>query len=136
MRLFPSAAVAAPVVAGLFLLAAVVISERTSAGWFEQPSPNLNLAEAAGAARAARLLTLIREGADPNRLYEVRRGIAGNDQAVMLTPLEAAVIGGELPIVELLEANGARRDEELTARLLSLAVSRGAEEVVEHLEDQ
>ncbi|MBI4886438.1 MAG: hypothetical protein HY824_05060 [Acidobacteria bacterium] len=124
---------AAPVVAGLALLAAIVVSERASLGWLAQPDPRFNLAEAAGIGRAAPVVERIRRGADPNGVYSVRRGLIRTDEDLMLTPLEAAVMSGELEIVRLLEANGAQRDGRLTARLVELAAARRADDVVEYL---
>lgn len=129
----PVVALGAPLVAGMALLLSVVISERMSLGWFGRPFDHVTLSEAAGIPRASIVLKLIRKGANPNSRYAINRGVVGNDHPLLLTPLEAAVMSRELAVVKLLDANGARRDAAVTARLIQLAKMRHADDITAYL---
>ncbi|MSO46386.1 MAG: hypothetical protein EXQ59_06445 [Acidobacteria bacterium] len=70
---------------------------------------------------------------DSGRTLAAIFGLLGNDDEIRLTPLETAVMSGELEIVRLLDAKGARRDAALTAHLLALATARGADDITDYL---
>ncbi len=129
-----AAAIALPACAALCLLAGIVAAETTGGRLMAlPPPPAITLAHAAGASSAAAVQRLIRAGADPNTPSSVPRGTFGNDTPVVVTPLEAAVMRGDLVMVQLLEQKGARRDAAMTTRLRALATSRGAADILEYL---
>jgi hypothetical protein len=134
-RVVVLAALSTPIGAAMLLLAAVAVSERTSAGWFEPPREPITVSEAAVIQSRAVLFTMLQAGADPNVPSRVRRDFVDADDDLVVLPLEAAVMGGELAVVQLLEARGARRDAAMTEHLIEIAERRGAEDIVEHLRE-
>jgi hypothetical protein len=123
-------AAAAPAVALIALVAGMLVAE--AAGWplvwFETP---MTMAEAAGLRDPATVLAKIRQGEDPNRRVQVRAGVF-SDHPAMLTPLEAAVLGRRLDVIQLLVANGAVVDAGNRAVLACRARTAGQEEIVEY----
>ena len=87
--------------------------------WYE---PLVTLPEAIALRDGGMALRLIRDGHDPNRPAAVRPGILGSDGSVM-TPVAAAVDARRIEMVSLLEANGARVDEQ-TRRAVRCIQSR------------
>ena len=75
--------------------------------------PELNLSEAAAVRDAAEIVRLIEEHSeDPNAVREVRPGLLA-DQAIRVTPLEAAVAAKDVEIARVLLVNGATMDAEV-----------------------
>jgi ankyrin repeat protein len=95
--------------------------------------PDVNLAEAAAGRDAATVKLLIRQGEDPDAPRTIRAGLL-KDEAVTITPLDAAVDAKRLEIVDLLLRNGASLDEPLRVALACRARSRGDEDIVRYLE--
>lgn len=126
-------ALAAPILVATVLLGAIAVAESGGGRLFAVPADHPTLAEAAGLSRAADVQRLLRAGVDPNARYPVPRATVGNDQPLEITPLEAAVMRGDLIMVQLLEQRGARRDAAMTARLRALATSTGATDILEYL---
>ena len=75
--------------------------------------PDLNLSEAAAVRDAAEIVRLIEEHSeDPNAIREVRPGLLA-DQAIRVTPLEAAVAAKDVEIARVLLVNGAAMNAEI-----------------------
>lgn len=79
--------------------------------WMWQP---LNLAEAAALRDRGEVARLLAEGADPNAVYLVRRGMI-REQSMRLTPVAAARATRRDEIVQLLVDEGAAPDPPSTA---------------------
>jgi hypothetical protein len=94
----------------------------------------LTLAEATAIRDRGMALKLVWDGADPNAAQYVRPRII-RQQAMTVTPLEAAVATRELYMVEFLLEHGARIDERQRAVLLCLAANEEADSIVEFLKD-
>ena len=85
--------------------------------------PELNLSEAAAVRDAAEIVRLIEElSEDPNAVREVRAGLLA-DQAIRVTPLEAAVAAKDVEIARVLLVNGAAMDADVWNRLRCSAES-------------
>jgi hypothetical protein len=108
------ARIAAPPLAGFFLLAGYVAAEALGFHGLARPAAD-TISEAAAMGNAARALQLIAAGQDVNGRLQVREGIldrAGHD----LAPIEAAILGRHAELVRLLQRSGATRwDVERTA---------------------
>jgi hypothetical protein len=79
--------------------------------------PELNLSEAAAVRDAAEIVRLIEERSeDPDTVREVRPGLLA-EQAVRVTPLEAAVAARDVEIARVLLVNGAAMDADIWNRL-------------------
>jgi hypothetical protein len=75
--------------------------------------PELNLSEAAAVRDSAEIVRLIEEHSeDPNAVREVRPGLLA-DQAIRVTPLEAAVAAKDVEIARVLLVNGATMDADV-----------------------
>lgn len=89
---------------------------------------DLTLAEAVGLRDQGEAVRLIMLGTDPNLRYDVR-DVFRDDEHVMLTPLEAAVITREDYMLDLVLDYGARIDERNSATLQCLARAVDAEAI-------
>jgi hypothetical protein len=89
---------------------------------------DLTLAEAVGLRDQGEAVRLIMLGANPNRSYDMR-DVFRDDEHIMLTPLEAAVITREDYMLELVLAYGARIDDANAATLQCLAQAVAAETI-------
>lgn len=129
-----AAIIALPAVAIALLFA--VNAAATGAGieivW---PVEDVSLAEALVHRNTGEAVLQISRGADvdtPSRL--VRRSPAG--RPIVITPLEAAVLSGELGLVRLLLDRGARLDDENLPMLECLADRIGEQAIAEFLAAQ
>jgi hypothetical protein len=89
---------------------------------------DLTLAEAVGLRDQGEAVRLIMLGADPNRRYDVR-DVFREDEHVVLTPLEAAVITREDYMLDLVLDYGARIDDRNSSTLQCLARAVGADAI-------
>jgi hypothetical protein len=93
----------------------------------------LNLSEAALAADTATVARLIEEGEDVNVRRPIRPAVGGAD-ALMLTPLEAAVSERRPELVTFLVSRGARPEAATLRRVWCEAVAGGDRDVIAALE--
>lgn len=93
--------------------------------WAVEP---LTLSEAAALRDNGEVVRLIESGADVNARSVVRADVF-SEQALTMTPLEAAVAGERADMVELLLEHGARADATLWTRLMCYAASVEADDV-------
>lgn len=107
-----------PVVAGL-LVAAVFLVERV---YPLGTPPAGTVAEAAARGDAARLMVLLMGGADPDRRSLVPAGNLSDD-AFEIAPLDAAILGRQVEIMELLLRNGAHVQDRARSLCLAQAVA-------------
>ena len=118
----------AVVTAGVLVFAALDAGGRT-------PSSDgslRNVAEAAAMGQASEVIRMLREGQDPNRIYELRREIISST-VTRATALEAAIWSRRAQQVELLDRAGGIRDRESRHYLACLAADVQVDEVVEYL---
>jgi hypothetical protein len=92
--------------------------------WRVEP---LTLAEAAALRDNGEVVRLIAAGADPNAPGTVRAEFLRND-ALMITPLEAAVGSDRVDILEVLLDHGARLDPAIWNQLMCFATAIEADE--------
>jgi len=97
--------------------------------WRVEP---LTLAEAAALRDNGEVMRLIAAGEDPNKAGTVRAELLRND-ALVVTPLEAAVGIDRPDIIEVLLDNGAVLDAMSWTHLMCFAASIEADEAVEFL---
>lgn len=98
------AALAAPVVAATWLLAAVAVAEMGGRSLLSMGPPR-NVAEAAGMASAGELLRRIGLGEGPGAIHDVRREIISS-AFTRVSALEAAVGTRRVELVRLLDRRG------------------------------
>lgn len=91
----------------------------------------VTLSQAAAGADSATVFRMVNAGSDPNAVAPVLLG--RRTEAVMLTPLEAAVESREVDVVQLLLKMGARATESDRQRLACLATAVGAGDVATYL---
>ena len=84
------------------------------------PDHGLTLSEAVVTRAVADVVGLIRDGRDPNAPYDVRPGLL-DDDAVRVTPLEAAVLSRDSEMIERLLGYGAQMGPAAWMRLRCLA---------------
>lgn len=92
-------------VAALALVGAWGVVANGDGGWVWPPD-DVNLSEAVATGNYAELVRLLENGADPTRTGSVRAPLLAS-QAVVVTPLEAAVLVRNATIVQVLVARGA-----------------------------
>lgn len=100
--------------------------------WHVEP---LTLPEAAALHDNGEVMRLIGLGADPDKAGTVRADFVDNEARV-LTPLEAAVAAGRADVVELLLDNGAAIDDRIWIRLVCFADVVDAPDVRTALEER
>ena len=88
----------------LALIGAWAIVANTAGGWVWPPD-DVNVSEAVATGNYAELARLVENGADPTRSMTVRAPFLSS-QTVTVTPLEAAVLGRNATMMELLLARG------------------------------
>src|SRR5688500_11275864 len=120
-----AAAAAAPVVLGAFgLLLALGVPPVVRWFW---PESTTNVAEAAALGEAARVRALVTRGAALDVPLPVRAGLLDSDEALTITPLEAAVRRkSEDSLVPVLLDLGARPSPQEARRLYCLAIDLDA----------
>ena len=96
------------------------------------PPTELTLSEAVGLRDQGEAVRLVMLGADPNRRYDVRE-VFRDDEHILLTPLEAAVITREDYMLDLVLDHGARIDQRNAATLQCLAKAVGAEAITSRI---
>ena len=92
-------------VAALALIGAWGVVANTAGGWVWPPD-EVGVSEAVATGNYAELVRLLENGADPNRSSTVRAPLLAS-QEVVATPLEAAVLGRNATMMQLLLARGA-----------------------------
>jgi hypothetical protein len=100
--------------------------------WRVEP---LTLAEAAALRDNGEVVRLIEAGEDPNRATTVRADFLRND-ALTITPLEAAVGSDRVDIMEVLLEQGARLDAATWNHLMCFATAIEADESRAFLEER
>jgi hypothetical protein len=95
----------------------------------------LTLAEAAALHDVAEIVRLVRRGGDPRAPAAVRAGMIGED-AMMLTPMAAAILERRADVIALLADVGARIRPDEFAQYWCLAHARGDGAVVAAVEAQ
>jgi hypothetical protein len=98
--------VVAPPLLAFALIAAYMLAESSGHQLLAQPEAQ-TISEAAARGEAARALELIRAGQNVNGRLRIREGIIGSSP-LMLTPVEAAIVGRHVELVRLLFRTGAR----------------------------
>ena len=121
-------ALALPALVWLAAAAMVLVAVLGGYRAFAAP-PDLTLPEAAALRDEAEVLRQIRHGVDPSLAASVRRGVI-DDDAFVLTPLQAAIANHHAEVVKLLLDNGARFDATNVQELVCLAEYYGPEQVV------
>lgn len=105
-------------VAVLALVGAWGVVANTAGGWVWPPD-DVNLSEAVATGNYAELVRLVENGADPTRAGSVRAPLLAS-QAVVVTPLEAAVLVRNATMMQLLLARGAVLTPSLAGKLKCL----------------
>ena len=103
MRAFPGWIASAPAIT--LAVASLWLTADAARGGGLWPPDDVTLAEAAATRNAAEVVRLIALGEDPNRAGRVRRGLL-RDEAVVVTPLEAAVWIRDEHLVTILVNSG------------------------------
>lgn len=96
-------------------------------GWLWPPD-QVNASEAVATGNYAEVVRLLENGDDPNRAHTVRPPLLTSGPLVA-TPLEAAVLGGNATMLELLLERGAVMTARLAGRLACLNERRRNAEV-------
>ena len=120
-----------PCALGLIAVCAVVTIERMGAGDAIGEVPR-NSAEAAGMASAGEVLRFLRLGDAPNTVYPVDPRIISS-AVRYATTLEAAVLRGQVELVELLDREGAIIDAEQRHSLACLAADLSRSDILIYL---
>jgi hypothetical protein len=94
----------------------------------------VNLSEAIFRRDLAEAARLIEQGADLNAALPIRRGWLA-DLDVMLTPIEAAVVGDRPNAFDLLLARGARLEPSMLPRLVCVGQRADSDAMVSRLQD-
>jgi len=105
-------------VAALALVGAWAVVANTAGGWVWPPD-DVNVSEAVATGNYAELVRLLENGADPTRSGAVRAPLLASE-AVVLTPLEAAVLVRNATMMQLLLARGAVLTRSVAGRLKCL----------------
>lgn len=128
----PVALLAAP---ALLVAAAALLLGGWAVGWNPLwPAIDYNLSEAVYLRDRGAVLDLMKRGEPLDPRYPVRPGLARSFE-VMLTPLEAAVAGRELFMVQFLIEHGAEVSADERVSLVCFAQVEHAEETVAWLLD-
>jgi hypothetical protein len=118
------AAVSAPAVAVLVLLAFVVGGEYAGLRPFAA-EPSHNVAEAAAIGDAAFVQAFIVRGVDLDARWDVGRDLLDSRSSLRVTAVEAAILARQPALVGLLLRHGARSDSPMQTACLVRAVSNG-----------
>ena len=97
-------AVALPPIAGLVLVAVLLVAEGAGAGLLSHVEATVS--EAAASGSAARALQLIRAGQDPDKASLIPAGTLGS-RAYTVTAIDAAILGRRPEEIPILLAHGA-----------------------------
>ena len=124
-------AVAVPLVGVTIYLGAIAAAERAGGTWSAARAP-ANLAEAAGSARADLVVRFLREGQDPARVYPLHPDVISSIVR-HATALEAAIWSRRLPLIELLDREGALPEGADRRALACLAADIEVDDVVAYL---
>lgn len=123
--------VLAPMLAAMAVLLAFTIGEVNGVRPFSYQAPS-NLAEAAGMGLAPEVLRLVRTGADPTRVENVRPDIISS-QITRVTALEAVVWSRRAQLVRLLEREGVLGTDADRAHMACLARALQVADIVAYL---
>ena len=96
------------------------------------PGPVRNIAEATASGAAPEVLRLLAAGQDPNRVWPVRPEFVSSTMT-QVTAFEAAVVNRRAVMLELLNREGARVDEQSHGHLQCLAADLSAKEILGYL---
>jgi len=129
-----AAALAAPAAAWMIVVAALLVSGLLSYRPLMTPA-DLTLPEAAATRDHLEILRQLRAGADIGASARVRGGLVRPAEYVM-TPLEAAVVSGQVDTVQFLQHHGARMDATTAAGLICLATLQKDQEMSAYLKEQ
>lgn len=105
-------------VAAVALIGAWGVVTNPAGGWVWPPD-EVSLSEAVATGNYAELVRLLENGADPTRDSPIRAPLLAS-QAVVATPLEAAVFGRNATMMQLLLARGAVVTPTIAERLKCL----------------
>jgi hypothetical protein len=124
---------ASPCIAATALLLAIVVVEQGGGTFAGARIDVFTPSEAVFTQRRSLVMKAMSGGASLNVPYPVRAALTGRDASTLMTPLEAAVTRGDLPLLQFLEREGALRDPTTTAHLVTLAREKGFDEIVTYL---
>jgi len=99
--------VAAPIVAATALMVVISVGGVLPSGPFAADPPR-NLGEAIARSDAATTVWLLRNGADPNAIYEIRPGLLESEVGLHVRPLAAAAYTSDDVMVRVVQRHGAR----------------------------
>jgi hypothetical protein len=110
-------------------IAATIVVGAAATG---SPAPPRNIAEAAAMASAVDVLRMLRDGEDPARQWQVRPEIISS-AVTRVTALEAAIWSRQQALVELMDREGAIRDNGARTHMACLAADLRADDIVNYL---
>jgi hypothetical protein len=125
------AALALPLCSVSLYLAAIAVAEGTGGTMFAGRAP-ANIAEAAGTARGDLVVGFLRAGEDPAVLYPLHPDVISSTVR-SATALEAAIWSRQLPLIRLLDSEGAIPAGDGREALACLAADVGVDEIVSYL---
>lgn len=120
-----------PLVLAMLWIAWVAAAERIGTPVFSGLIPR-NSAEAAGLGLASELLRFLRQGDNPDRVYDVRPEVISS-AILRVTVPEAAMWSRQLELIQLLDREGALGASQDRAVLACLAVDLQLDDVAEYL---
>ena len=124
-------ALALPICVVVLYLSAIAAVERAGSTFLAGRAP-ANIAEAAATARADLVVRFLRDGQDPLRVYPVHPDVISSTIR-HVTALEAAVWSHQLPLMQVLEREGAIQDAAQRREIACLAADLEISEMVDYL---